>query len=333
MQQQGASSVTALAKRYINASDHPDLEVYRRDLGSKLPFDIWHWRLTEFVRLGRFGGGDILDVGCGFGWDALGLSLIGNCRVTAIDVLPSMIETMNACLNAIRDEPGVAVRPLCGDICAVDLPDESFDGIFSSEAVEHVHDLDRMFARAWALLRPGGRLLIANDSNALNPETYAHTVAMWAERDTSQEHADWLRAEIRPIEHQAAEPYAIMRRRIIAEQPFAFDESALSALTAATAGMNRAGIVAACSRFASDQHLPVPPPLSWCRNPETGEYAERLLDPFELMQSLRRHGFAVSLRHLFRKPPLKWVNGVSVGPVNRALFRLRPQFVLLAQKV
>ncbi len=332
MLQPDASSIIALAKRYIEASDHPDLQVYRRDLGSKLPFDIWQWRLSEFVRLGGFGGGDILDVGCGFGWDAVGLSLIGNCRVTAIDVLPSMVEAMTECLSAIRDEPGVDVRPLCGDICTIDLPADSFDGMFSSEAVEHVHDLDLMFARAWTLLRPGGRLLIANDSNALNPETYAHTVAMWAERDTSQEHADWLRTEIRPIEHAAAEPYAVMRRRIIDQQPLALDDAARSALTAATAGMTRAEIATACAKFVADRQLPVPPRLRWCRNPETGEYAERLLDPFELMDSLRRHGFSVSLRHLFRKPPLSWANGVGFAPANRALFRLRPQFVLLARK-
>jgi SAM-dependent methyltransferase len=332
MPQRDVSDVAALAKRYINASEHPDLKVYRRDLGSKLPFDIWHWRLTQFARLGRFKGGEVLDVGCGFGWDALGISLIGNCRVTAIDVLPSMIETMAECLEALGQEPNVDVRPLCGDICTVDLPDQSFDGIFSSEAVEHIHDLDQMFARAWALLRPGGRLLIANDSNALNPETYAHTVAMWAKRDTSFEHAEWLRRDIRPVEHQAAEPYAVMRRRIIEEQPFAFDGPAVRALTAGTAGMIRAELVEACGRFASDQRVPVPPPLSWCRNPETGEYAERLLDPFELMRGLRRQGFKVSLRHLFRKAPLSWANGVSIAPLHRILFRLRPQFVLLAQK-
>ena len=58
-------------------------------------------------------------------------------------------------------------------------------------------------------------------------------------------HAQWLRSDIRPVEHRAAEPYAVMRRRIIDEQPNTFDESDRGALTSATAGMTRAEIVGA----------------------------------------------------------------------------------------
>src|SRR5206468_3986037 len=109
------------------------------------------------------------EVGCGFGWDAVALSLIGDNEVVATDILPSMIDGVSQCLAAMeaKGRP-LSVRPLQGDICRLDLPDASFDGIFSSEAIEHVHDLGDMFDNIRRLLEPSGTAVIVNDSNRYN---------------------------------------------------------------------------------------------------------------------------------------------------------------------
>lgn len=55
---------------------------------------------------------------------------------------------------------------------------QSFDAIFCHQTIEHVHDLDRMFAKCATLLRKGGRCVISNDNNALNNKLLAQTRQM-----------------------------------------------------------------------------------------------------------------------------------------------------------
>lgn len=317
---------------YIEGSDHPDLQVYRRDVQREL-LHLWTWKIQHVCDLGGFYGKHVLEAGSGFGWDAVGLSLLGHNSVTAMDILPSMVDGMTQCLDAMASKgKHLDVTPLQGDICNIDLPKGSFDGIVSFEAVEHVHSLEQMFAHCYELLKPGARLVIVNDSNRWNTAFRDATFAMWKKRDSSWEHAQWLATEVRPVEHADAKPYAAMREKIIKEAASKLDATSISKIAAATAGMIRPEIIAATETYIKQRTLPTRPEFSWCRNPETGEYAERLLDPFEMAEMLRAAGFKARLRHLFRKAPFNLVNGINFKPVNKRLFDTRAQFALVAQK-
>lgn len=86
--------------------------------------------------------------------------------------------------------------------------------------------------------------------------------------------------------------------------------------------------------FKANGEIPTPDPYGWCRNPETGAYAERLLDPFALRVMLKDAGFKnVQLRHGFNKFPHRLLNGVAFRPLNEFLFDRRGLFLLLAEKV
>jgi len=322
-----------LMLRYVHGSDHPDLQVYRRGAFDSDYHEIWRWRTQHFCDLGGFRGKRVLEVGCGFGWDAVGLAVIGNNEVVASDILPSMVDGMTACLASMKanGEP-LAVTPLQGDICTLDLPDASFDGIFSTEAIEHVHDLGEMFDACRRLLRPGGTAVIVNDSNRYNPGARAHSWGAWQERDESWEHVEWLKREVRPVEHSDARPYGAMREEHIRARAPDLGDDAVDALRAATAGMVYREIDAAIDRFRHDGALPVRDEFGWCRNPETGEYSERLLDPFELAGMMKARGFRVQLRHLFRKFPHRLLNNTGFRPLQERLFHARPHFVLVARK-
>lgn len=328
---------------YIQGSDHPDLRVYRDGGGrghgeavgvtDSAYLDVWLWRMKHFCDLGRFYGKDVLEVGCGFGWDAVGLALTGNNRVTASDILPSMVEGMTECLRTMqaKGEP-LPITPLQADICTLDLPDGRFDGIFSTEAIEHVHDLNAMFRNCYRLLKPGGRMVIVNDSNRYNAAARANSWNSWEARDECWQHSEWLRTEVRPVEHANAKPYGAMREEKIREVAPELTDSAVADLRHATAGMIYPEIEQAVESFKASGKLPHRDPYSWCRNPETGEYSERLLDPFELKAMLKAAGFKVRLRHIFRKMPLRLLNGIQFRPLNERLFALRPPFALVAEK-
>jgi len=322
-----------IATDYIFGSDHPDLIVYRKDFGTKFEMDRWAEGIKTRCDLAGFHNKRILEVGCGFGWDAVGLAVLGKNEVVATDILPSMIDGTNQCLAAAKAKGhDLKVEAMQGDICSLPLPDESFDGIYSSEAIEHVHDLAAMFRRCRDLLKPGGTILIVNDSNRYNSEFRESTFGMWKERDGSWEHAEWLKREIRPVEHAEAKPYAAMREAILSEE-HSFAKDDLVKVVTATAGMTRPEIKQAATTFKESRKLPTPDPFGWCRNPETGEYAERLLDPFELRDMLKDAGFRnVQLRHGFTKFPHRLLNGVALRPLNEFLFDRRGVFLLLAEK-
>ena len=318
---------------YVQGSEHPDICVYRRDVMDAPTLDAWKWRLKHFCDLGDFYNKRVLEVGAGFGWDAVGLALVGDNDVVAMDILPSMIDGMSQCLAtmAAKGRP-ISVTPMQGDICSLDLPDGSFDGIFSTEAIEHVHDLQQMFDNCFRLLRTGGKAVIVNDSNKYNESARRHSWDAWKERDESWDHVNWLKTEVRPVEHKEARPYGVAREDMIRSADPDLDEATVTTLRAATAGMIKPEIDEAVFRFKRDGSLPEPDPYSWCRNPETGEYSERLLDPFQLRTMLENSGFRTELRHLFRKAPYRFFNSIRFRPLNERLFAVRPHFVLVATK-
>lgn len=325
-----------IIKSYAGASPHPDQKVYAasfiRAYGIDKDGGARYLRaIRQLLAAGNIYNCRVLEAGCGCGWDAVAMALLGNNVVTASDILPSMIDAASESLAALKRQGiDVPVRPVVADICHADFPDASFDVVCSFEAVEHVHSLERMFDQCARLLVPGGRLVIANDSNRYNSQFVADTFKMWRERDTSWEHMDFLRT-VRPVEHEHSKPYAAMREAIVREASPALGDAAVSDIVTATAGMIRPDIAALARDYQAGATLPTPPTYAWCRNPETGEYAERLLDPFEMADMLRSRGFRrVRLGHPFQRFPHRLLNNVQFRPLNKVLFDLRPGFIISA---
>jgi ubiquinone/menaquinone biosynthesis C-methylase UbiE len=320
---------------YMFGSEHPDVVGYRnqsleRDLANGQRFVS---EMENLCRLGDFHKKRILDVGCGLGWQALAVSMIGDNSVVASDILQSMIDGATECVNSLRAR-GLKfdVTPLRGDICGIDLEDESFDGIYSLEAIEHVHDLDRMFDSCARLLRRKGRMIVANDANVLNGNVKREIEAMWNQRERSWEWSNYLRS-IRPVEHGEARPFELMRREIVQAANPTLDEASVQSIVDATPGMLKPEIEEIAVSFSTGSSLPIRRKLDWCRDPVTGEYAERLFDPFDLADMIRKRGFSVKIRHGFNRKPLNLLNGIQFKPMNIALFNLRPIFVLVAEKL
>ena len=123
-----------------------------------------------------------------------------------------------------------------------------------------------------------------------------------------------------------------MRRDIIVRANPGLSEADIQAIVAATAGLTAREIEPLVAGYKSGQKLPVPPPTSWCRNPITGEYCERHLDPYQLVKNLAAHGLTARVRHGFRRWPLRWLNGVHVWWLNNILFNFRSFFIIVATK-
>lgn len=111
------------------------------------------------TRVGVGPGDRVLDAGCGVGGTALWLAQETGAHVVGITPVPSQVERAER--YAAERGLGEWVRFVVGDYRATGLPDGSFDVVWAQESLCHVADKDRFLAEAWRVLRPGGRLIVA----------------------------------------------------------------------------------------------------------------------------------------------------------------------------
>jgi arsenite methyltransferase len=106
-------------------------------------------------------GADVLDLGCGAGTDLLiAAQMVGpRGSVTGVDMTPSMLERA----RASAAEMGIANVELHQSLIeTLPLEDESIDVVISNGVIDLVPDKDLVFDEIDRVLRPGGRLQIAD---------------------------------------------------------------------------------------------------------------------------------------------------------------------------
>jgi SAM-dependent methyltransferase len=117
----------------------------------------------------------VLEVGCGWGEFTARIRDEVTRDVRAIDISPRMVE--------LARERGVAAEE--GDVCAIAFPAHAFDCVVANWMLYHAPDIDFALSELARVLRPGGRLVAATNSDR-------HLEELWAlvarDRSTEKRH-------------------------------------------------------------------------------------------------------------------------------------------------
>ena len=98
-------------------------------------------------------GKDVADLGCGFGWASRWFREQGAASVLGLDLSHNMIDRARA------DTEDEAVTYQIADLDRLELPEASFDLIYSALTFHYVKDFQRLMNMLHRTLTPGGDLV------------------------------------------------------------------------------------------------------------------------------------------------------------------------------
>ena len=112
-------------------------------------------------------GERVLDAGCGIGGSAIWLAREAGVRVVGINVVPGDVDQGRryARRRNVADRVTFEVQ----DMTRTSFQDGSFDVVWAIESICHVPDKQEFLAEARRLLRPGGRLVVADGFRRRRP--------------------------------------------------------------------------------------------------------------------------------------------------------------------
>ncbi len=102
----------------------------------------------------------VLDAGCGVGGSSIFLATVLGCNVTGITLSERQVQ--HAKENAAKKNVEGLVNFKAMNYCATDFPDASFDVVWGCESICYADDKEKFIKEAFRLLKPSGRLVVAD---------------------------------------------------------------------------------------------------------------------------------------------------------------------------
>jgi arsenite methyltransferase len=218
---------------YRHVATEPDREYHfelGRPLAERLGYPgemldrVPHEAIASFAGVGYFfdladlGSGEaVVDLGSGSGMDALfaAVAVGPEGRVMGVDFTAEQLDKARRLAKGDRFDHVDFVE---GRIEAVPAPDESFDCVISNGVINLSPEKDRVFAEAARVLRPGGRLAIADivseqqlkESIVCDADLWASCIGGAAQQDA---YRDAIGAAGFVIDEIKVNPYAFISER------------------------------------------------------------------------------------------------------------------------
>lgn len=234
-------------------------------------------------------GKDVLDLGAGFGIEALLVAIYGARKVVATEIDRDMVAVGNYLAQRL-DPPVTHFEARYGDGIAMEFPSASFDGVMANCVISHVRDLKGFLAEAHRLLRPGGIFFLSDENNSLYLPARGRRRRGWKE-----------------MEREPEGPYFAARRAMIGERFPNLSTNQLLEAVRETRGMFGDRVGTAVEELLLTGTIRDRPEFPY-RDPRDGQYPERELNPYWLMRKFREAGLAPELLPAF------FSRGIEVHP-------------------
>ncbi|MDZ4806226.1 MAG: methyltransferase domain-containing protein [Candidatus Eisenbacteria bacterium] len=246
----------------------------------------------------------VLDAGSGFGITLLCLAALAPRLAAGLEAFrPMALTSVRLCA---RLGPGLPAAVVRGSVAAFPFARGSVDFIYCNEALSHFLDRNAFYDECARVLKPGGKLMICDGNNALNPGTVARVRQIWKRFEEGPPIDDLFG-------HRIERPYRDRRREMIDVALPELGETVLDRLAWGTFGRHGADILIEARRILASGQLPEAPPVVDRSpvDPVKGDHIESLVDAGELRAQLEPRGFLVQVHAHFggaRSPILAAVN-------------------------
>jgi len=217
--------------------------------------------------------------------------LYGSKEVIGYDLNVEKINLFKKLLLCLNSEIK-NVKPVLGDSSKIEYPGEYFDVIIANEIISHVREIEETIREVYRVLKPGGSFLIRDGNNSLFPLGKIKRRRFWKRIEQGPVDPSWFRSTDVPL------PYIEIRRKMINEKFPQIGLEKIDFLSKETTGMFGEEIFEAVKEFEKYGKI-VNKPIFPYRNPMTGEYPEKEINPFRLGGLLKKMGFVVSFTPYF----------------------------------
>ena len=102
----------------------------------------------------------VLDAGCGIGGSSIFLAERIGCQITGISLSDRQVNKAKELAKQKGVEGNTNFETM--NYCATSFPDKSFDVVWGCESICYADDKEQFVKEAYRLLKPGGRLVVAD---------------------------------------------------------------------------------------------------------------------------------------------------------------------------
>ncbi len=157
---------------YYNSTEHAYRDSWDLDNSLSIHYGYWDDKVNSFpqslIRMNEVmaeaamiqSNDHVLDAGCGVGGSSIYLAMNAGCKVTGITL--SERQAQQATDNAQKKNAGALADFKVMNYCHTTFADESFDVIWGCESICYADNKDQFIKEAYRLLKPGGRLVVAD---------------------------------------------------------------------------------------------------------------------------------------------------------------------------